>query len=127
MSDVQLLVALGIIVAALGVAAFARVMQRRRATQRPLHLAGLPAGLILFTDAGCRRCPAARRVVADGGAPFTEVAYDRDPDGFRATGVTVVPLLVARDRRGTELGRIAGKVAPRALARLITQLDAAGQ
>jgi hypothetical protein len=127
MSEYRVLLAVAIVIAALGVAGGARILQRRRAAIQPLNLAGLPTGLILFTDAHCRRCLTASRMVAVGGVPFVEVAYNREPDRFRATGVSAVPLLVARTPDGREVGRIAGKVTPRALARLIERMGAKGQ
>ena len=125
MSEFRVLLALAIVVAALGVAGGARILQRRRAALEPLHLEGLPNGLILFTDAHCRRCLGAREVVASGGVPFVEVAYNREPNRFRATGVSAVPLVVARTPDGREVGRIAGRVTPRALARLVERMPRA--
>ena len=122
MSEYRILLSVAIAIAALGVAGGARILQRRRAALQPLHLERLPTGLILFTDAHCRRCRTARQVVVAGGVPFAELAYDQEPDLFRATGAGAVPLLVARAPDGREVGRIAGRVTPRSLARLVERM-----
>lgn len=124
MSEARVLLAVAIVTVALGVAGGARILRRHRAGRQPLLLDGLPTGLILFTDARCRGCVAARGVLHAAGRDFHEVAYGHDPDRFRATGVTAVPLLVARAVDGREVGRIAGRVTPRSLARLIDRLRA---
>lgn len=114
--------ALGATAIALGVALSARAAERRRAAAGPLDLSGIAGRLILFTAAGCRRCAQARAALAGAGVEFVEVAFDRDPDRVQAVGVTAVPLLVGRDSTGAEVGRIAGRIGRRSLARLLSRL-----
>lgn len=114
--------AVGAIALALGVALQARASERRRAAAAPLHLEGVAGRLILFTASACRRCEQARAALDRVGAEFVEMSFDDDPDGLRAIGVEAVPLLVGRDGSGSEVGRIAGRVRPRALARLLARL-----
>lgn len=122
MSDAGPALAGAVVAAALAVAGGARVLERRRSAAQPLHLDGLPTGLVLFTDPGCRNCARTREVLRAGGVEFTEVAHERDPDLFRTSGVTAVPLLVAIAPGGREVGRIAGRVTRPALARLMRRL-----
>ncbi|HEX5631434.1 MAG TPA: hypothetical protein VFY15_07225 [Acidimicrobiia bacterium] len=126
MSDARLALAVAVVAIALGVAGTARLLQQRRSAMRPLDLAGLPTGLVLFTDAGCRRCLRVRDVLRSGGVPFTEVAYEQDSDAFRRSGVAGVPLLVAIAPGGVEVGRVAGRLTPRALRALRQKLTADG-
>jgi glutaredoxin len=114
--------ALGATALALGVALSARAAERRRAAAGPLDLSGIEGRLVLFTAAGCRRCAQARAALADAGVEFVEVAFDQDPDRVQAVGVTAVPLLVGRDSTGAEVGRIAGRIGRRSLARLLSRL-----
>ena len=116
------LAAVVLAVVALGVAGFARLAQRRRAVSSSLDLGGLPAGLILFTDAACRRCPEVRAVMQRSGHQFTEVNRQADPERFAASGVTAVPLVVARGPAGDDRGRVGGRVTGRALRRLAARL-----
>jgi len=124
MSDgpLRIAVAAAITGVAVGVALRARVIERRRAAAAPLDLTGFRGRLLLFTDAGCRRCDQARAVLVEAGVEFVEAAFDREPDRLRAAGVTSVPLLVGRDAAGREVGRIAGRVGGRSLARLLARL-----
>lgn len=119
---VRLLVAAAATAGALLVALWARVRRRRAAAAAPLDLSGFPGRLVLFTDAGCRRCDGARAVLAAAGADFTEAAFDLEPERVRAAGVTAVPLLVGRNSAGAEVGRIAGRLDRRALDRLLARM-----
>lgn len=105
--------------AALAVAGWARAAQRRAAAAAPLDLSGFPGRLILFTDAGCRRCDQARAMLSAAGVSFVEAAFDLEPDRVRAAGVTAVPLLVGRDTAGSEVARVAGRLGRRALKRVL--------
>lgn len=100
----------------------ARVRDRRSAASAPLDLSGFPGRLVLFTDAGCRRCDQARAVLVAAGADFAEAAFDREPERLRAAGITAVPLLVGRDASGAEVGRIAGRLGRRSLDRLLARM-----
>jgi len=124
MSDltVKVVAAAGAAVVALGVAGIARARERRSAAAAPLDLAGFSGRLLFFSDAGCRRCDQARAVLTAAGVPFTEAAFDREPERLRAAGVTAVPLLVGRDPAGGEVGRIAGRLGRRSLARLVARM-----
>lgn len=124
MSDltVKVMVAVGTAAVGLGVAGAARVRERRRAASAPLDLAGFSGGLLFFSDAGCRRCDQARAILEGSGVTFTEAAFDREPERLRAAGVTAVPLLVGRSADGREVGRIAGKLDRRSLARLVSRM-----
>ena len=51
-----------------------------------------------------------------GGATFTEIAYDSDPDTHRSVGVTGVPLVVIRSESGVEERRFVGAVPKSRLA-----------
>ncbi len=122
MSEPRIWLAVGAAALALLVAAWARGAERRRTAAGPLELSGLPVGLVLFSDSGCERCGQVRAALQASGAHFVEVAFDREPVRFQATGVRGVPLLVARDSSGNEVGRIAGRLTRRALNRLLTRL-----
>ncbi len=124
MSDIGVRVAVAVFAAgaALAVAGWARAGERRSAASAPLDLSGFSGRLILFSDAGCRRCDQARAVLIDAGVSFEEAAYDREPDRVRSAGVTAVPLLVGRDAAGGEVGRVAGRLGPRALHRLVSRM-----
>ncbi|MEX2419386.1 MAG: hypothetical protein WD652_03315 [Acidimicrobiia bacterium] len=115
----------GLIFAALSVAmavAFAvgaSRFTRRRAETAALDLGGIAGRVVFFADEACKRCPAARDALVASGVEFEEIRYGDDPQRFRATGATAVPLVVVRDPRGAELGRIAGELHPRALRALL--------
>ena len=100
----------------------ARATDRRSAAVAPLDLSGFPGRLVLFTDAGCRRCDQAKAVLVAAGAEFTEAAFDREPERLHAAGITAVPLLVGRDAAGAEVGRIAGRLGRRSLGRLLVRM-----
>lgn len=118
----RIALAVGATALALGVALQARAAERRKAASGPLDLTGVGGRLVLFTATGCRRCGRARAALIDAGAEFVEVEFDQDPDRVRAVGVTAVPLLVGRDASGAEVGRIAGRIGRRALARLVSRM-----
>jgi glutaredoxin len=113
----------GLIAVALGVALVARRAERRTAVRSPLNLAGVEGRVVLLSDAACPGCADLRRLLDAAGVPFTEVAYDTDPEFARSIGVVAVPLVVVRGPDGQEAGRIGGRVSPRRFRRLI---EAAG-
>jgi glutaredoxin len=117
-------VARGLLVAAaagvaLAVALLAPRWSARRAERAPLDLSGIDGRVVLFTSRACRRCDAVRDLVSGSGVEFTEVCYEDDGARFAAAGVGAVPLLVARDERGTVAGCLAGAVRPRRLRGLL--------
>ncbi|MEX0826317.1 MAG: hypothetical protein WD184_06165 [Acidimicrobiia bacterium] len=117
----------GLIFAALSVAmavafAFGAIRwTRRRADTAVLDLSGVAGRVVFFSDEACRRCPAARDALAASGVEFEEIRYGDDPQRFRATGATAVPLVVVRDSQGAESGRIVGEVRAGKLAVLLKQ------
>jgi hypothetical protein len=121
-SVARIALACGATALALGVALEARARERRRAAAGPLHLDGVAGDLLLFTAAGCRRCEQVRAALRRAGAEYAEIVFDDDPAGVAAMGVTAVPLLVGRRAGGAEVGRIAGRVSSRALARLRSRM-----
>ena len=121
-SVARIALAAGATALALGIALQARAAERRRAAAGPLQLDGIAGRLVLFTAAGCRRCEQARTTLTRAGVEFAEMEFDQDPDRVRSIGVAAVPLLVARDAAGAEVGRIAGRIGRRALARLLSRL-----
>jgi len=107
------------VASALGVALSANRWARRRAERAPLRLDRVEGRVVFFSDAACRRCPPARQVLDEAGVAFEEVAYDQDPDRFRAIGAPAVPLVVVRGVDGAEVGRIVGAVRSRDLGALL--------
>ncbi len=120
---VRIVVAAAATAVGLAVALRARAVERRSAAAAPLDLTGFPGRLVLFTDAGCRRCDQAKAVLTAAGAEFTEAAFDREPERLRAAGITAVPLLVGRDPSGAEVGRVAGRLGRRSLDRLLARME----
>ena len=108
MSDPRIIAVAVALVIALGVAAWARRRERRRAVSAPLDLSGLRGRVLFFSDATCTRCDIVRAHLDGLGAEYTEIAYDRDPDTHRRVGVTGVPLVEVRDDDGNEVRRFAG-------------------
>ncbi len=121
---VRALIGLGAVAAAVGVGFGARVASRRRIEVRPLDLTGIEGRVVFFSDAACLRCDEARAELQDAGVAFEEVAYDAHPGRLQAAGVTAVPLIVVRAPDGGEVGRIAGRVDPRRLRRLLARSGA---
>jgi hypothetical protein len=122
----------GLIFAALSVAmavAFAfgaTRWTRRRAETAALDLSGVTGRVVFFADEACRRCPAARDALVASGVEFEEIRYGDDPQRFRATGATAVPLVVVRGEDGLEVGRIAGEVRAGKLAVLLKKAGIQG-
>jgi predicted DsbA family dithiol-disulfide isomerase len=105
-----------VVVVALGIAGFTRTRERHRAARSPVDLTGIEGRVVLFSDVACSRCDIVRAHLEGIGAPFTEVAFDADPDAVRRSGVTGVPLVVIRDAAGREVTRFAGVVPKARLA-----------
>jgi len=116
---IRLLIGVVVVAAAGGFAWIARWRDRDRRARVALNLEGIAGRVLLFSDSACARCDEARAALETAGAAFAEVAHDTDPEVMRAAGVVAVPLIVARRADGTEAGRIAGKVSPRRLRRLL--------
>ena len=125
MSDASLRISLAVGLAgvAVAVALSARVLERRRAAVVPLDLGDFAGRLVLITSAGCRSCDQARTTLNEAGVEFVESTFEREGERLKAAGVTAVPLLVGRNTAGEEVGRIAGRISRRALARLVAQLE----
>jgi len=121
MADPVVRVVIGVAAAgaAVGFALVAWRAERRRALRVPLSLSGIDGRVVLFSDAGCARCDQARRALETIGKPYEEIAYDEQPGLVTAAGVEGVPLIVVRRPDGSEAGRMAGKVTPRRLRRLL--------
>jgi len=118
------LVLVGGIAAAAAAAGYAAGRLRaRRAASAPVDVSGLDGRLLLFTERSCASCTVVRSMLAEAGAGFDEIRYEESPEAHRRSGVTSVPLLVARDAGGVVVARIAGRPSKRALRRL---LEAAG-
>jgi glutaredoxin len=124
MSDplLGIVVVLTAVAVALGSAWLFRRMERRRVHQAPLDLTALTSAVTLFSDAVCSRCDAARDALVESGVDFEELRFDHHRDLVEAVGVTGVPLIVARDPDGAEIGRIVGKPSRRALRRLLAEV-----
>lgn len=115
---VRILVVAAAVAIAIGVALGFRLSERRRVAKAPLDLGTLRSPVTLFSDAGCTNCDQARTALQEEGVDFEEFRYDHHPEVFAAVGVSGVPLIVVKDEAGDEMGRIAGRVSPRALRRL---------
>ena len=128
MSDASLRIALAVGLAgvAVAVALYARVLERRRAAIAPLELGDFAGRLVLITSAGCRTCDQARTTLNEAGVEFVESTFEREGERLKAAGVTAVPLLVGRNAAGDEVGRIAGKIGQRSLARLLARVESGG-
>jgi hypothetical protein len=117
----------GLIFAALSVAmavAFAFGASRfirRRAETAALDLGGIAGRVVFFADEACKRCPAARDALVASGVVFEEIRYGDDPQRFRATGATAVPMVVVRTSDLAEVGRIVGEVRAGELRGLLKQ------
>ena len=124
MPDLAVRIAVAVAAAgvAIGVALQARASERHEAAAAPLDLTGFDGRLLLFTDAGCHRCDRAREVLVAARVAFEEAAFDRQPERLRAAGITAVPLLVGRNSAGEEVGRVAGRLGSRSLARLLARM-----
>jgi len=118
-SLVRALIGAGVALVAAAIAWMAWRAERRRAVTSALVIDGIDGRILFFSDAACVRCDEARAVLESVGEPFTEVAYDSEPDRLRAAGVKAVPLVVVRRTDGAEVGRIAGKVSTSRLRRLL--------
>jgi glutaredoxin len=118
---VRALLGLGAAAVAVGVGYGARIAVRRRVETRPIDLTGTTGGVVFFSDAACVRCDDARAALDATGVAYEEIAYDREPSRLEAAGVIAVPLIVVRRADGTEVGRIAGRVRPWRLRRLIAR------
>lgn len=116
---VRLIVAAAIVSVGVGWSLAARAGARRRSRTTPLDLTPFAAAVVFFTDAACRSCAAARRVLDEAGVGYDEVDFGHEPDVVRRVGVTAVPLIVVRDDTGAEAGRIAGVPTGRELRRLL--------
>lgn len=106
--------------------AFGRHRARAAAARGPLRLDALDdvgARVVLFTDAGCRRCDTVRARLRSAGIDHREVSYDREPELQRSVGVGAVPLIVVRDADGHEVTRLVGLVSKR---RIVAASRAAG-
>jgi glutaredoxin len=121
--EIRLIVVLAAVAVSLGAAFGFRRLERRRVEKALLDLSPLTSAVTLFTDAGCSRCDQARDMLEAAGVEFEEIRFDHHPDVVEAVGVTGVPLVVARRPDGTEIDRIAGKVSPRALERLLALVE----
>ena len=125
-ASMRIILAVGLAGAAVAVALSARVLERRRAAVAPLDLTGFEGRLLLITSADCRSCEQARALLNKAESEFVEVTFEHDGDRLRAAGVKAVPLLVGRDINGREVGRIAGKIGRRSLARLLARTESGG-
>ncbi len=119
----RVLLAVAAVGAAVLVAAGARVRALRRAAVMPIDLSGIPGRVVFFSDVACRKCDEARSLLEDRGVAFEEIAYEREPDRMRAAGAEAVPLIIGRSADGSEVGRIAGRVRPRSLDRLLASIS----
>lgn len=111
-----------VLVAVLAVVLLSRAAERKRSIRSPLDLSPVSGSVILFSDAGCRRCDQTRRMLSEAGIAFEEYRHDTDPEVLEQVGVTAVPLVVVRRADGSEAGRIAGRVTKRALRRLTARI-----
>ena len=98
-------------------------LQNRKARATALDLSDIDGRLVLLTERSCSNCDEVRRLLEDRDVVFSEVAYEDDSARMERIGVTDVPLLVARDDSGVEVGRIAGLPRRRALARLLAAVE----
>jgi hypothetical protein len=116
---VRVLLVAGVTASALAVAFVPQWLGARRVQRVPLDLTDFDAAVLFFSAAGCRRCDDVRAALTRAGLVFEEVRHEDDPDRFAASGVPAVPLVVARDERGMEIGRLAGRVSRRRLRSLL--------
>jgi len=118
---VRALLGVGAVAIAVGIGYAARVGVRRRVEARPIDLTGVAGRVVFFSDAACVRCDDARSALDGTGVAYEEIAYDREPSRLEAAGVIAVPLIVVRRANGAEAGRIAGRVSPWRLRRLLAR------
>lgn len=119
----RLLLVLGVVALALGVARAWPRLRAWRTARSPIRLEGLgpwPA-VLLFTSGGCDSCEPARRLVErEAGAwPVRELSFEEDPERFTEAGVDAVPLVTVVDRDGRVVGQFAGVPDRRAFRRVL--------
>ena len=108
-----------VVVAGVLVTAAARIRERRRVSNAPLHLDGIEGRILFFSAADCSRCGAVRALLDRLRLPYREVAHEDAPGVQERVGVEGVPLVVVRDAAGMEVARFAGRVSARRLRRAI--------
>jgi len=125
-ASLRIVLAVGLTGVAVAVALSARVRERRRAALAPLDLAAFEGRLVLITSADCRTCEQAKQTLGEAEVDFVEVTFEHEGERLRTAGVTAVPLFIGRDAAGNEVGRIAGKIGRRSLARLLARMESGG-
>ena len=116
---VRVAVVVGVALASLAVAWWARGRAARQAERRPFDVGGFSGRVLLFTSAECSSCDAARAALESAGVEFDEITYAEHPQGMRQAGVVSVPMIVVRDGSATVVGVIAGRPRPQRLRRLL--------
>lgn len=112
---VRLLVAAGVVMLAIAVAAIAR------ASRKPIHPTiqigdlGDRPGVVLFTSTDCSSCKKAIAVLKELAVPFREVTHELEPRKLEEWGVVAVPLTVVLDADGSAVAVISGVPAKRAI------------
>ena len=111
---------LGLVVAALGVAAVVAIILRFRSKGpvRAVEASGYLPGLYFFSSTTCATCLAARSEIeaAVGASGYTELTWEGDPEVLSTLGVGAVPAVMIVDDHGR--GRLYPGPPRRALARV---------
>jgi glutaredoxin len=105
---IRLLIAVGIIISALILAAVANRYRRPAHPVVQVGEVGDRPGVVLFTSTDCSTCKATIERLKQLGVPYREVTYELEPGRFDNWGVVAVPLTVFVDADSNIRGVLTG-------------------
>ena len=118
MSDatIRLIVALVVVVVALGVAYLAKKVRRPIHPEVVVGDIGDRPGIVMFTSTDCSTCKKAIDRLKAASLPFREVTHELEPARFETWEVVAVPLTVFVDVDSHVVAALTGVPSKRAIA-----------